>query len=763
MDKWVKYGKYFISAGIAVTGVLWFQRPGDSRIHGEDKAALFERAMEMKVAAYLERDDEPDFILANEYYSNPSNSILGNIAYYDILTIAGITRAMVDGVTGGYDPKIFWTTNEITGATYEPAVMDGGINVDTAAPTNGVSIVTYTYTTNTCRDVLLTTQTRLFTNESKGVYSRHNPALGPSPVTLTNFPVSPLVFPYNTVNGIKDLQAYHFWPFARAYQYPWEQWSWRNNSRIVVRAQQSRNMRFPAAWINEDSLGVSITATNEGAGYCIGNLLGYESPGYDNFRSSVQFVVVTPPTNGSPVYASSFEADPYIREIRFNNGDDGSGSFHYPYGAFPTLRIIKDPDKFYLDITGAGSTKIGYYVYSNRVQSNMVTVIEASWPNYPSVYVAVHARPSLPIVYATNNYFNVSAFAFTNTVTATATTNALLPAYYGTSAHDTDDQRITTNKLYELREALTNLYRTVYISDSSALTATNCITQVYEHDDSFIVSTNMTGTAKPIGYYDFGDGSSYIAGFVSGATLSGATTNTSTVSTVDKEQLVYRAEKNGLWNYTYWDSDTSIDGYYRRYEYEYKGISPKYPSLYALTNGMVKAVRVYARYENSIIDAPGYPYPDYGYGTNITFEVGGKYWTMNTLSNAVSGAVINVPSDTIPDTIVAGTDRRYWSDPYEKDQVNKAVFTKIYEVSNPTNAIYFDIAKPTVTGVDFARKYAYVHTIGNDPDYYAEEYVWNYGLEYECRIKQVLIVVDWSFKHLGNGFMAVTNTPGWRQ
>ena len=41
MSNLVKYGKYFISAGIAIGGAVWLQRPKDVRIKGEDIADLY--------------------------------------------------------------------------------------------------------------------------------------------------------------------------------------------------------------------------------------------------------------------------------------------------------------------------------------------------------------------------------------------------------------------------------------------------------------------------------------------------------------------------------------------------------------------------------------------------------------------------------------------------------------------------------------------------------------------------------------------------
>jgi hypothetical protein len=126
--------------------------------------------------------------------------------------------------------------------------------------------------------------------------------------------------------------------------------------------------------------------------------------------------------------------------------------------------------------------------------------------------------------------------------------------------------------------------------------------------------------------------------------------------------------------------------------------------------------------------------------TNRTFEIAGEYWTTGNLGTTVDGVTVNVPVEAIPDTRTNGIDRTY-----AEGLRNKAVYTKIYEVSNPTNAIAFDIPKATVTGADFASRYAYDYAKDKDTDLWYEDIRWDYSLEYSIRIVQFMIVVEWGF------------------
>lgn len=790
MANWIKYGKYWISAGIAVGGVLWFNRPGDRRIMGEDPADLFEAAQERKVIAYLEGEQAPDYAAAN---NGSSNSVASLIKYATVLDIAGVIRGMALGVNkvsyttvGDFYPDggIYWITNAITGDTFEPSVMEGGYMASLSTNEHGVVTERYSYDTNTCMDAMVTTETRTFSPSRGAAYQRGPYSQLPEPVTTNNTPVSQHVFSENETGGIKDAEQYLWWPFDEAYQFPWEQWSWRDSTRVALLSYASNNVSWTnVCWIGTNSLSVAFTphsADPTNGGFSAGCF--YSVSG----ARSVPFVYVQPPSGSSPIYLSNYPGGPFETDYSINKAWSAGWQVVFTINKDGIARSqslawdIVYGDYLFMFSSGGGPANEALSVqaypgpaipgYPSPTPTNSLSVLKIWVPavtNVLPIYVAISVKDGSFV--ATNAYFQVTSdIATSSPVTGTATTNALVPEYYGDYALATDDRRITTNKLYELREALTNLTRTVYFRGTDALVSTNCIVTTYGNTGGTLFTTNYTGTALPIGYYDFGDGSGYIAGLLSGAAVVSVATNTVNVGTVFSESFFYDANKTGIYDENdgnpYWSSYNWIEGAYERIELEHKGVSLEYPSEYAVTNGYVSGVKVYALYENATesLDIPGYGGLDGD--TNVTFDVGGEYWNTRNLGTAIDGVTINIPSEEPPVTRTSGTHRTYGGEyPYQDSFRNMAVYTKIYECSNPTNRITFDIPKPEVTGADFASRYAYSYDKDTNPDLYYEHFKFDYKLGYSIRIAKFMIVVDWKFKHLGNGFTAVTNTPAWRQ
>ena len=106
MSSIIKYGRYWIAAGIAVTGVLWFNRPNDPRIKGEDIADTFEAIQDLNVA-YLTGDQTPDWPAWN---LDSTNSIYAPIQYDVIQRMANRLREKVSRSSG----SIFWTQAQFT-------------------------------------------------------------------------------------------------------------------------------------------------------------------------------------------------------------------------------------------------------------------------------------------------------------------------------------------------------------------------------------------------------------------------------------------------------------------------------------------------------------------------------------------------------------------------------------------------------------------------------------------------------------------------
>jgi len=102
MSNFVKYGRYWIAAGIAVTGVLWFNRPLDPRIKGEDIADVFEAVQDLNVA-YLTGDQVPDWSAWN---LDSTNSIYAPIQYEPIQRMETRPNVSEDSIRLGRTARI---------------------------------------------------------------------------------------------------------------------------------------------------------------------------------------------------------------------------------------------------------------------------------------------------------------------------------------------------------------------------------------------------------------------------------------------------------------------------------------------------------------------------------------------------------------------------------------------------------------------------------------------------------------------------------
>jgi hypothetical protein len=364
----------------------------------------------------------------------------------------------------------------------------------------------------------------------------------------------------------------------------------------------------------------------------------------------------------------------------------------------------------------------------------------------------------------TNAYFNVTAPAYLDpSISVQATTNAVTKSFKAT-----DDLRISINKLNGLAQIITNLNRTVYFGGVGTLIATN---RICRRTDTFwngganvyYVEEWLSGnTEQDPTYYDFGDPAQYIPTFIATAGTDTFTNENWQVREVYSERLGYWAYKQGQ-RYSFspdpgggWQGYSHIEGNsYEKLEYSYKGVTPAYPSLYAVTNGYVKKVTVYAVYSVDLGWQPSYlAQPTDGWWIDsYAHAVGGNYWTHYNTGLAITGKTLSTPTNEIPDTRV-----KYLHRTYASNLKNRAVYCKIAEIDNPIEKILFDIDRATVTAMNFASRHAYSHVTnddGTDEDW-NELFTWNYSAGADIEMVQFLIVVDWDFKHLGRGFTPPT-------
>jgi hypothetical protein len=227
-------------------------------------------------------------------------------------------------------------------------------------------------------------------------------------------------------------------------------------------------------------------------------------------------------------------------------------------------------------------------------------------------------------------------------------------------------------------------------------------------------------------------------------------------STVSTNALIYD-----------WWSDTEVEGnIHERKNNTWLGCSPSYPSLWALTNGLVNKVTIYAAMEVVKNISDSYLPWDLPSQNYYKHSSSGEYWHEGNFGVLASNLTINLPSHSVDASRTNGLhkvfpggtayDGNFWF-------TDTAVFSKIYETNSPTGPIAFDWQCPTITHADPKQRYAYFSyetAASGDRDLYRE---WHYRLGYRVLASRIMIVVDWDFKYLGRGFAPATNTPAGRQ
>lgn len=773
MSSMKQYGHYWIAASIAVTGVVWLFRPGDTRIKGEDYAALFETAQNVLVIPYLTGDQVPDWEDANTSGGNSlyaSNSIYSVIRYSDIVKMANRSRNVVMKDDGA----IFWTNAEFTN-TVELAVSYGGVcdtqltagvTVDTL---NGggwtVTNRTYSFSTNTFADTIVTTATRMWQADSifEGVVPVDSgSALSYENPSYTNLPMANLVYGRGSAIGLTNSSGFQtpgsWWPYTRSYAYPWEQWNTPERSRIValVSASEGVSLADKLTWISSNSLDVVYGLSTNETGYVMGRLMDL------NGNRSPEWLVVKTPTNyamfsiegpSTPMGPQGYVYNMpyslgwhlYINLYLANNGSQITLDIQQLEGDQVNSGGGQSGLRVYDPVRGAYVRKSIIEFYDQGFTTNSLIVLKVSAPSgygVAPVYFGINLYSGADL--KTNIHFALQAVAMSNQVTATASESALADPFAAI-----DDERITTNKLNQLAEVLTNLNRTVYIGTYEILTATNQ-QKVVQGDN---VSTNYPDEWI---YNQAGETPTYYSGYDRDAQIDEllgvavATTNSVAVNTARLEEGLFEYWLEGSAS-IYSNSvpaleyDSVVNGYgrFNRSKYSQTGCSVTYPSLWAITNGYVKRVQVYVAAECiPDLDQP-YINDDITTVDMYSHNAGGEYWNQGNYGITWSNGVLNTPSVAIEFGRTTGVHRVYNGLQGNFRLTDKAVFTRIYDVSNPTNAISFDLPEIQTSLPDLKARHAYLDWKTAPSGERWEGWYYDHSVGWEIRISRVMIVVDW--------------------
>ena len=763
MNKYIKYGNFFVAAGVAITGYVWLDRPKDMSIRAEDVIDIYEDAMEKRVVPYQMNDELPDYATLNAYYGGLTG-VVSTIRYQDINNIAEWIREVVLKSSSA----IFWTSASITNhgtlavslGSYASTNKLGTL-WDTAATPRYVTNNVYTYSTNSFHDTIITTASRKSVAGSDFEYFRSERDTSP-PMNPTNLPLGNLLFDKGPSTGITtNMVRGSWWPFPRAYTFPWEMWLTPSRTRITAEVIDS-SIHFAytnICWVTATNLTLSFRPriTTNSPGYSISRFVGSQG------QTSLSFGYIQPPLTGTNgMYMGSYVIQgPLNSHFNFTVSKGGAA-----YGSLlkaevvagTSIYILKSDDYSYthFNVTPVASTcwSIVKFTSYNDVYPQLY---QSPRTNVAQIYAYVYIGPTWT---GTNAYFTVTAPAFISTpITSLATTNA-----FPSSLVPKNDKSIARSKLDQFAQVLTNMNRTVWVTDTGSLTLTNGI--YYTHSnlpenewpyfepwDEFLYGTGDFTPTYNTGYSLDSIRTTYLASYdrISTNPITGFIP--CTLGTLSQFNFVFYAE--GMAEVYFngdWTSRTRVFPItsYKR-EIKYLGIPLSYPSLYAVTNGYVKKVSVFAVLEFADI-TPNNAYPA-TQPSYYSHSVSGNHIYSGNLGASNATLKISGSKDTIDTTIRKFNYADFKGTHYQElSFVNEAVLNLVYEVDNPTTPITFDfIPSDFIHSKCDTYRYHFQQSAASNAAR-SEDWSYNYSQYYEIRIVKWVVVVDWNFQHLGRGF-----------
>jgi hypothetical protein len=753
MSNWIKYGRYYIAAGIAVTGVLWFNRPSDMRVKGEDVADLYEAEAERSVITALTGTDTPDFDYYNSRLaaapSGGTNTVDSRVRYADISTIAERIRHSIQ--RGG---NIFWTSDDITNGQQIAESM-GSWSVTNTVYNNApygitnVQVRTYSYSTNSFKDMIVTSGTRLW---NPGSLFEYRDGLDGSVMTKTNLPVSNLVYGRGTAFTCQtnSLRNGSWWPLQRTYTFPWEQWNDVDRIRVTLESKAGASAATNVLWITTNSPALSLSFTNSAACFSVAawkSVQGWES---------VPFTYIGMPPNNNGLYLSAYSYSTAPGEFSYIDVRVRKGSS--AYNAEVSAAVVYGDSSISWTPSGQGYYYTDFAFWPKTNATSAVIKFTASNTNIAPVYCKVSWSNATAVM--TNDYFDVTKELFiSEAITGMAKEGAFLGGQLSI-----DDMRINTNKLYSLAHVLTNLHRTVCVG--ATVTPTNSTgTMIYKGSPisgtNYVLETT-SGTGYTPSYYTGYDMGDILADLLEtdGQTDVSYSPDASLISTFDfhldetKTAKVYESPD------VRWDAYVKVFGYFRITEMQHNGCTLSYPADWAVTNGYVKRVRVFALVETDGQEygTERYPLPVWSY----TNTVSGSLWYAGNLGIESTNCIVNLPDPSI-DTTISNTNTVAFSSSGDLGFCGTSRLTLVYDVSDPTNRIMFDMPAFSFTHCTPGRYTLTESAQAGPAELRREASRKDYSVYYRVKVSKWVVLVDWNFKHLGNGFTPETNSPAWMQ
>lgn len=763
-----------VSAGIMITGVLWYDRPAPY-VSGEDLAELTAAVNERLAIGYLTGTNSPTY---------PSNAILPWIEWrglYDSVLVRA--RAIATNAPAELPAVWFLDASEPLPASGDLLVRNGCFWAITAVQTNkhpeGAQ-TNYTW--------------RLFsdTNHSDAIPATSTRrSFGPPYITFppaasNSYPFSEFFYPEtNAVRGFSGSWKNGNWwtgigMGTNVYKWGCENWHGIYGEDLAITyidgdgfALSTNTVHIPYTDTSFHYIDAASTQTATNRLYAA--LYSVSASGRDSARFAVSDggsdlalnIVLSDKTktvsegstatftvrprdeipSGSPIRSVSLSAAGAVNvwpsTLLFGNNNWGT----------PQTVIVSAPDNA-LPGDSAGLVKI---IYQNTIAYLAVKIIDDD-----------------------GGYDDIKLDDSLITTTKGAAGEVGVGLVNGsTNFYVTTGKWITSNNLNEARNVLTNLTRTIYVCPSSALAYTNCAETWTSTNINWSVATNCPAVLPWDPYEQF-------AGLV--FTAVPATNYTDSVwngRLGSYHAELYRWDLGAWWDGNGWFGDGPGWAYQWYADFNatlrskyLTGCSLPYPSDYAIANGLVSRVTVYAVAYNeaSVNDNLTYPLDgNYYIGIDETltwFELDGSNPEPNDWDGINLGFIDKVAElPSVPTNVCS----KYRYDGFAGMPIDAAGLpiagarlSLVGTFAAGAGCKDFAFGTQALVPPDPAPDYRYSHTgietystLREAPDTLDEQ--WAVEFDRNIVVTHFVVIVDWNWTHCNPSrpFVPTPHTPEW--
>jgi len=743
----IKYGCIFVSAGVFISGALLWDGSGDRRVMAESVAEIMAAQVERSEVAYLFGTNAvPDF---------SSNNVVS--VRLEFATLYGAMEAARELAVDN-TASVLWLDPNVTiadGATiagcdaqWVATNIGGGDYTCTLILSNSASI--YNSSGSRRADSSCIYMPDVDTNDVAPICSRFFPSVNLGTVAVFG-------------------EDFNWWQHigisTNVYKYECEQWHNIDGTEIDV------TFVGGAGFTNDASLHIPYPDLN--------GSFGIHSSNTNGAQLRAALFQVDEPTRGSAVFAVSDAAGASSDNIIFTaetvtvtEGGPETLGIHPGSNVGTIERITWSIIGTGIDTWPAYGTCGGFYwggynpawnvsrvitihALQDADSSDGAVVLRFQRSSQPGVYQYV----AVQIVDDDEGDADIAVMPALSVINKEQTAVVSVEIAAATNMYYWTDKRIAATNLFEAKAVLESLARSVVFYDADDL------------DYDAWVRYRYTGFTNE---YESGDSSVY-GTFGFGSTLTaynGLSTPLTTTYTngggyyggIMQITADISVGNSRIDSFDYGTSSYSASADYDLYEVS--GCSLEYPSLYAITNGYVKRVRVYicvsaARgnrttipmyWDSDVLSFSGYShqpwfYEQFNYGNALYLDLcsrddGGQGFPPNGIETPAYNFSIS--------------------------GLRAYKLIKVGDETNPTELVKFDIGGKladynfAMGGKSDFESYELVST-ALDGDVTSE--VGYFEHNNSLRIEKIVVVVDWSWQHCNDAvpFVPQNNTPAWAE